>query len=69
MVLHNNELALEEAERKEREISLTDKEMAKRSILFNPLPDMPVLSSSNSAAKKDMMSKIWTKYKYSYWID
>ena len=25
-----------------------------------PLPDMPILGSSNSAANKDMMSKIWT---------
>ena len=28
---------------------------------FNPLPDMPILGSSDSAAKKDM-SKIWTKW-------
>ena len=28
--------------------------------LFNPLPDMPILGSSNSAENKDMMSKIWT---------
>ena len=28
--------------------------------LINPLPDMPILGSSNSAANKDMMSKIWT---------
>ena len=28
--------------------------------MFNPLPDMPSLGSSNSAAKKDMMSKIQT---------
>ena len=28
--------------------------------LLNPLPDMPILGSSNSAANKDMMSKIWT---------
>ena len=27
---------------------------------FNPLPHMPTLGSSNSAANKDMMSKIWT---------
>ena len=27
---------------------------------LNPLPHMPVLGSSNSAANKDMMSKIWT---------
>ena len=25
--------------------------------LVNPLPDMPILGSSNSAANKDMMSK------------
>ena len=29
---------------------------------FNPLPDMPILSFLNSAAKKDMMSKIWTNW-------
>ena len=27
---------------------------------FNPLPRMPILGSSNSAANKIMMSKIWT---------
>ena len=27
---------------------------------FNPLPHMPILGSSNSAANKNMMSKIWT---------
>ena len=27
---------------------------------INPLPDMPILGSSNLAANKDMMSKIWT---------
>ena len=27
---------------------------------FNPLPDMPILGFSNSAANKDIMSKIWT---------
>ena len=26
----------------------------------NPLPDMPILGPSNSAANKDTMSKIWT---------
>ena len=31
---------------------------AKRS--YNPLPDTPILGSSNSAANKDMMLKIWT---------
>ena len=25
-----------------------------------PLPDMPILGSSNSAANKDMMSNVWT---------
>ena len=29
-------------------------------ISFYPLPDRPVLGSSNSTANKDMMSKIWT---------
>ena len=28
--------------------------------LFNPLPHMPILGSSNSAANEYMMSKIWT---------
>ena len=28
-------------------------------VAFKPLPDMPNLGSSNSAANKDMMSKIW----------
>ena len=27
---------------------------------LNPLPDLPILGFSNSAANKDMMSKIWT---------
>ena len=27
---------------------------------INPLPNMPVLGSSTSAANKDMMSKTWT---------
>ena len=30
------------------------------SAVLNPLPCMPILDSSNSAANKDMMSKIWT---------
>ena len=29
-------------------------------LTFNPLPHIPVLGSSNSAANKDMMAKIWT---------
>ena len=28
--------------------------------LFNPSPDTPILGSFNSAANKNMMSKIWT---------
>ena len=28
--------------------------------VFHPLPHMPILSSSNSTTKKDVMSKIWT---------
>ena len=27
---------------------------------INPLSDMPIIGLSNSAANKDMMSKIWT---------
>ena len=27
---------------------------------FNPLPDMPIICFSSSAANGDMMSKIWT---------
>ena len=29
-------------------------------LCLNPLPHMPILGSSYSAANKDMMSKIWT---------
>ena len=29
-------------------------------MIVNPLPHMPILGSSNSAANKDMMLKIWT---------
>ena len=29
-------------------------------VIFNPLPHMAILGFSNSAANKDMMSKIWT---------
>ena len=29
-------------------------------MLLNPLPNVPILGSSNSASNKDMMSKIWT---------
>ena len=31
-----------------------------RLFMFNPLPPMPILGSSNSTAKKAIMSKIWT---------
>ena len=30
---------------------------AQKALVFNPLPDMPILGSSNSAAIKEMMSK------------
>ena len=30
------------------------------SLPFKPLPDMPILGFSNSAANKDIMSDIWT---------
>ena len=29
-------------------------------VYINPLPDMPILGSSNSAANQNMMAKIWT---------
>ena len=29
---------------------------------LNPLPDMPILGFSNSAANEDMMSKVWTNW-------
>ena len=29
---------------------------------FNFLPNIPILGSSNSAANKDMMAKIWTNW-------
>ena len=35
----------------------------------NPLPDMPLLGFSQSAAIKDMMSKIWTDGGYNYLIE
>ena len=35
---------------------------------FNPLPDMPILGSSNSEANKDMMSKIWTTGYTNIWL-
>ena len=40
------------------ELSDTNTEPCKKE--FNPLPDMPILGSSNSVANKDMMSKIKT---------
>ena len=30
------------------------------SVFVNPLPHVPILGSSNSAANKDMMAKVWT---------
>ena len=35
---------------------------------FNPLPNMPILCSSNSAANKDMMSNIWTNGDSIIWL-
>ena len=29
---------------------------------INPLPDMPILGSSNSAANEDIKSRIWTNW-------
>ena len=29
-------------------------------VVFNPLPNKPILGTSNSVANNDMMSKIWT---------
>ena len=39
--------------------------------VFNSLPNMPILmlTSSNSAANKDMMSKIWKKWLNNYLIE
>ena len=34
--------------------------LPKQILIFNPLPHMPILGSSNSAANKDMTSKTWT---------
>ena len=39
------------------------------SIVFNPLPDMPILDSSSSAADKNMMSKILTNGGYNFLIE
>ena len=35
---------------------------------FNPLPDMPILGSSNSPANKDMMSKILKNGDIIFWL-
>ena len=35
---------------------------------FNPLPDMPILGSSNSTANKDMMSNVWTNGDTIIWL-
>ena len=34
--------------------------MNKKARQFNPVPNMSILGFSNSAANKDMISKIWT---------
>ena len=39
-----------------------------QNIVFNPLPDMPILGCLNSAANKDRMSRIWTNVGFSYLI-
>ena len=36
---------------------------------FNPLPQMPILGSSNSAANKNMMLKNMDKCGYNYLIE
>ena len=38
-------------------------------MVLNPLPHMPILGSSSSAANKDMMSKNMDKWGYSYLIE
>ena len=38
-------------------------------LYLNPLPNMPILGSSNLAANKDMMAKIWTKGGNNYLIE
>ena len=48
-------------------ILLYDKEL---NLDFHPLPHMPILGSSNSAANKNMMSKIWTNgEQLSDWVE
>ena len=37
--------------------------------VFNPLPHLPILGSSNSAPNKHMMRKIWGKWGYNYLIE
>ena len=39
------------------------------SSLFNPLPDIPILDSSNSAANKDMIRKNMDKWRCNYLIE
>ena len=41
-------------------VSALNFDSSKFFIFFNPLPDIPILDSSNSEANKDMMPKIWT---------
>ena len=40
-----------------------------QSFLINPLPDMPILGSSNPATNKDMISKIWPNVGFNYLIE
>ena len=40
--------------------SMADIKTSKVTVSVKPLPDKPILGSSNSAANKDVVSKIWT---------
>ena len=40
--------------------AFSEPDVCARSLNVNPLPHMPIFCSSNSAANKDMMSKILT---------
>ena len=53
-----------------RWLSLVEHSRANASLVYciNPLPDMPILGSSNSAASKDLMSKIWTNGDIIIWL-
>ena len=40
----------------------TTYQISKVNYNYNPFSDMPILGSYNSAANKNMMSKIWTNW-------